>query len=75
ASLESVTTSKETELVSLTAQVVQLTFDLSGFQVSRDELSSKVAFLELERDRLADQKSLLESAFKLFKGLMEAMQD
>ncbi|GJX43219.1 hypothetical protein Tco_0259895 [Tanacetum coccineum] len=70
ATLESVTTSKETELASLTAQVVQLTSDLSGFQLSRDELSSKVAFLESERNRLADQ-----STFELFKGCMEAMQD
>ncbi|GKA99931.1 hypothetical protein Tco_0827925 [Tanacetum coccineum] len=75
ATLESVTTSKETELASLTAQVVQLISDLSGFQLSRDELSSKVAFLESERDRLADQRSSLESAFELFKGRMEAMQD
>ncbi|GJR03356.1 hypothetical protein Tco_0526340 [Tanacetum coccineum] len=75
ATLESVTTSKETELASLTAQVVQLTSDLSGFQLSRDELSSKVAILESERDRLADQNSLLESAFELFKGRMEAIQD
>ncbi|GJZ19083.1 hypothetical protein Tco_0555673 [Tanacetum coccineum] len=36
--LESVTALKETELASLTAQVVQLTSDLSGFQLSRDEL-------------------------------------
>ncbi|GKE02651.1 hypothetical protein Tco_1390634, partial [Tanacetum coccineum] len=68
--LESVTALKETELASLTAQVAQLTSELSGFQLSRDELSSKVASLESERDRLADQ-----SAFELFKGRMEAMQD
>nr|GEW81648.1 hypothetical protein [Tanacetum cinerariifolium] len=43
--LETVTASKETELASLTAQVAQLTFDLSGFQLLRDELSSKVTFL------------------------------
>ncbi|GJT10762.1 hypothetical protein Tco_0857804 [Tanacetum coccineum] len=48
---------------------------MSGFQLSCDELSSKVVFLESERDRLADQNSLLESAFELFKGPMEAMQD
>nr|GEU53778.1 hypothetical protein [Tanacetum cinerariifolium] len=40
-----------------------LTSKLFGFQLSRDELSSKVASLESERDRLADQ------------GRMEAMQD
>ncbi|GKE41363.1 hypothetical protein Tco_1468647 [Tanacetum coccineum] len=70
ATLESMTTSKETELASLTAQVLQLTSNLSGFQLSPDELSSKVAFLESKRDMLADQ-----SAFELFKGRMEAMQD
>ncbi|GKE70128.1 hypothetical protein Tco_1528200 [Tanacetum coccineum] len=73
--LESMTTSKETELASLTAQVVQLTSDLSLFKLSRNELSFKVAFLESERDMLADQRSSLESAFKLFKGRMEAIQD
>ncbi|GJR63041.1 hypothetical protein Tco_1505203 [Tanacetum coccineum] len=49
--------------------------DLSGFQLSRDELSSKVAFLESERDSLANQKSSLKSAFELFKERMEATQD
>nr|GEX40193.1 glutathione S-transferase [Tanacetum cinerariifolium] len=58
ATLESMNASKETELASLTAQIAQLTSDLCGFQLSRDEPSSKVAFLELERDRLADQDSL-----------------
>ncbi|GJR68892.1 hypothetical protein Tco_0014957 [Tanacetum coccineum] len=71
--LESVTALKETELASLTAQVVQLTSDLSGFQLSRDELSSKVASLESERDRLANQV-FVGSAFELFQGRMEAMQ-
>nr|GEZ72993.1 reverse transcriptase domain-containing protein [Tanacetum cinerariifolium] len=55
ATLESLTASKETELASLTARVAQLTSDLSGFQLSRDKLSFKVAFLESERDMLADQ--------------------
>nr|GEZ73144.1 hypothetical protein [Tanacetum cinerariifolium] len=73
--LESVAALKETELASLTAQVVQLTSDLFGFQLSRDELSSKVASLESEKDRFADQSSSLESSFELFKGCMEAMQD
>nr|GEU55055.1 hypothetical protein [Tanacetum cinerariifolium] len=75
ATLESMTVSKETELASLTAQVAQLTSDLSGFQLSRDELSSKVAFLESERDRIVDYSSSLESAFELFKECMEAMKD
>ncbi|GJT86915.1 hypothetical protein Tco_1068632 [Tanacetum coccineum] len=43
--------------------------------LSRDELSSKVASLESERDSLVDQRSLLKSAFELFKGRMDAMQD
>ncbi|GJX09628.1 hypothetical protein Tco_0199487 [Tanacetum coccineum] len=72
---ESVAAVKETELVSLTAQIAKLTSDLSGFQLSCDELSSKAASIESERDRLADQRSSLESAFELFKGRMEAMQD
>nr|GEW65748.1 hypothetical protein [Tanacetum cinerariifolium] len=45
--LEFVTAAKETELVSLSAQVAKLTFDISS----------------------------LESAFEIFKGRMEAMQD
>nr|GEV32409.1 hypothetical protein [Tanacetum cinerariifolium] len=73
--LESVAALKETELVSLTAQVTQLTFELSGFQLSCEELSSKVASLESKIDMLAEQRSSLEFAFKLFKGRMEAMQD
>ncbi|GJR93345.1 hypothetical protein Tco_0265519 [Tanacetum coccineum] len=64
--LESVAALKETELASLTAQVTQLTSELFGFHLSRDELSSKVASLE---------SSLLESVFEIFKGHIEAMQD
>nr|GEW22998.1 reverse transcriptase domain-containing protein [Tanacetum cinerariifolium] len=55
ATFESMNALKETELASLTDQIAQLTSDLSCFQLSRDELSSKVAFLESERDRLANQ--------------------
>ncbi|GJZ51234.1 hypothetical protein Tco_0605749, partial [Tanacetum coccineum] len=73
--LESITDAKETELASLFFQVAKLTSDMSGFQLSRDELSSKVASLESERDSLANQRSSLKSAFELFKGRMEAMQD
>nr|GEY12998.1 hypothetical protein [Tanacetum cinerariifolium] len=58
--LESAAALKETELASLAAQVAQLTSDLSGFQLSRDELSFKVASLESERDCLVSQ--LLEMA-------------
>ncbi|GJU05963.1 hypothetical protein Tco_1122393 [Tanacetum coccineum] len=75
ATLESVTTSKEDELVSLSSQVAKLTADLSGLQLSRDELNSKVDSLESERDCLASQKNSLESAFELFKEKVEKMQD
>nr|GEV42394.1 hypothetical protein [Tanacetum cinerariifolium] len=53
--LESAATLKETELASLAAQVAQLTFEMSGIQLSYDELSSNVAFLEFERDSLVGQ--------------------
>ncbi|GKF78150.1 hypothetical protein Tco_0230620, partial [Tanacetum coccineum] len=53
--LESVTTLKETEVASLTAQVAQLTSDLSGSQFSYDELNSKVVSLESERGGLVNQ--------------------
>ncbi|GKC05207.1 hypothetical protein Tco_0996817 [Tanacetum coccineum] len=59
--LESVAAVKETELASLSAQVVKLTSYLSGFQLLHDELSSK--------------RSSLESAFEIFKEQMKAMQD
>ncbi|GJY88319.1 hypothetical protein Tco_0502947 [Tanacetum coccineum] len=58
--LESVAASKEVELASLSSQVANLTVDLSGFQLSRNELNSK--------------KSLLESALVLFKEQVEKMQ-
>ncbi|GKC80745.1 hypothetical protein Tco_1131519, partial [Tanacetum coccineum] len=45
------------------------------FQLSRDELCSKVSSLESERDSLANQKSSLEFTFELFKEQVEAMQD
>ncbi|GKE30508.1 hypothetical protein Tco_1445892 [Tanacetum coccineum] len=73
--LESVTTLKETEVASLTAQVSQLTYDLSGSQFSCDELNSKVVSLESERGGLVNQISSLESALELFKQQMEAIQD
>nr|GEW57421.1 hypothetical protein [Tanacetum cinerariifolium] len=60
--LESMTAAKETELASLSAQVAKLTSDLFGFQLSRDELSSKVASLESERDSLVDQAMQDEQA-------------
>ncbi|GJT71109.1 hypothetical protein Tco_1030395 [Tanacetum coccineum] len=70
--LESVIVAKENELASFSAQVAKLTFDLFGFQLSRDELSSKMASLESERDSLADQlleldAQLLEMAAHLEK--------
>nr|GFC45660.1 hypothetical protein [Tanacetum cinerariifolium] len=62
---ESVTTSKEDELASLSSQVTKLTADLSSFQLSRDKFNSKVAFLKSERDCLVTQKNSLEAAFEL----------
>ncbi|GKB22181.1 hypothetical protein Tco_0856104 [Tanacetum coccineum] len=53
--LESMATSKEDELAPLSSQVASLTADLSGFQLSRDELISRVASLESKRDCLATQ--------------------
>ncbi|GJR80865.1 hypothetical protein Tco_0151650 [Tanacetum coccineum] len=57
--LESVAASKEIELTSLSSQVSKLTADLSGFQLSRDELNSKVASLESERNCLVTQEGFL----------------
>ncbi|GKE93589.1 hypothetical protein Tco_1574684 [Tanacetum coccineum] len=73
--LESAAASKEFELTSLSSHVAKVTADLSGFQLSRDELNSKVASLESERDCLVTQRSSLESAFEFFKGQVEKMQD
>ncbi|GKC66516.1 hypothetical protein Tco_1099114 [Tanacetum coccineum] len=53
--LESVIASKDVELASLSSQVANLTADFSGFRLSRDELNSKVASLESEKDCLATQ--------------------
>ncbi|GJS06892.1 hypothetical protein Tco_0363688, partial [Tanacetum coccineum] len=55
--------------------VATLTADLSGFQLSRVELNSKLACLESKRDCLATQKSSLESAFEFLKEQVEKMQD
>ncbi|GKD36045.1 hypothetical protein Tco_1251554, partial [Tanacetum coccineum] len=73
--LESANVAKETELASLSSQVAKITFDLSGFQLSRDELNSKVSSLESERDYLITQKSSLESVVELFRERIEALQD
>nr|GEX94097.1 hypothetical protein [Tanacetum cinerariifolium] len=75
ATLESATTSKEAELASLSSQGTKLTSDLSGFQLSHDELNFKMASLEFKRDCLATQKNSLEAAFKTFKERIEALQD
>ncbi|GKF35230.1 hypothetical protein Tco_0108430, partial [Tanacetum coccineum] len=69
------TASKEAELASLSSQVTKLTTDLSCFQLSRDELKSKVVYLESERDCLFAQKRSLESTFELFRERIEALQD
>ncbi|GKE76600.1 hypothetical protein Tco_1542720, partial [Tanacetum coccineum] len=73
--LESVAASKDVELASLSSQFTNLTVDLSGLCFSHDELNSKVASLESEKDCLATQKSSLESALELFKEQVEKMQD
>ncbi|GJZ21871.1 hypothetical protein Tco_0558910 [Tanacetum coccineum] len=75
--LESVTTSKEAELAPLSSQVTKLTADLSGFQLSRDELNSKVASLEYERDCLAAQVSAAHWSLSLssFRERIKALQD
>ncbi|GKF08877.1 hypothetical protein Tco_0043101, partial [Tanacetum coccineum] len=57
ATLKSVNVAKEAELASLSSQVSKLTSDLSGFQLSCDELDSKVASLESEWDCLITQVS------------------
>ncbi|GKC80161.1 hypothetical protein Tco_1130935 [Tanacetum coccineum] len=74
ATLESANVAKEAELASLSSQVAKLTFDLSSFQLSSDELDSKVASLESERGCLISKYSL-ESAFELFRERIEALQD
>ncbi|GJX30760.1 hypothetical protein Tco_0240615 [Tanacetum coccineum] len=56
---ESVATSNEIKLASLSSQVATLTADLSGFQLSRDELNS----------------NSLKSAFEFLKEQAEKMQD
>nr|GEU55826.1 hypothetical protein [Tanacetum cinerariifolium] len=73
--LESANAAKKAKLASLSSQVAKLTFDLSGFQLSHDELDSKVASLESERDCLVTQKNSLKSRFELFKERIEALQD
>nr|GEY51057.1 hypothetical protein [Tanacetum cinerariifolium] len=55
------------------AEAIRLRGQLSV--LSRNELSSKEASLEFERDSLTDQKSSLESSFEHFKERMKAMQD
>ncbi|GKC49113.1 hypothetical protein Tco_1071858 [Tanacetum coccineum] len=73
--LESVAASKEVELTSLSSQVAKLTVDLSGFQLSRDELNSKVAPLESERDCLVTQDEhvgvLIDRVAAIDSDLME----
>nr|GEX41121.1 putative transposase (putative), gypsy type [Tanacetum cinerariifolium] len=69
----------------LSSEVVQLTKDLSNFQLPYDELSFKASSLESQKDILVDQVSLLEATcsglrdqvygYELFKEQCEAMQD
>ncbi|GKA35595.1 hypothetical protein Tco_0722086 [Tanacetum coccineum] len=73
--VEAADAARDVELASLSSQVANLTADLFGFRLSRNELNSKVASLESEKDCLATQKSSLESALELFKEQVEKMQD
>ncbi|GJW03197.1 hypothetical protein Tco_1562053 [Tanacetum coccineum] len=68
--LEFAAASKEVELTSLSSQVAKLTADLYSFQLSRDELNSKVSYLESE-----GLSSHSESVFEFFKEQVEKMQD
>ncbi|GJT30905.1 hypothetical protein Tco_0911180 [Tanacetum coccineum] len=61
AALESADAAKVTELASLTAQTAKLTQELSELGLSCDELSIKASSLEVERDRLVGQVSMLEA--------------
>nr|GEW86968.1 hypothetical protein [Tanacetum cinerariifolium]GEW87798.1 hypothetical protein [Tanacetum cinerariifolium] len=57
ATFESTNATKEVKLASFSFQVANLTSNLFGFQLSFDELDSKVASLESERDCLVTQSS------------------
>nr|GEV36420.1 hypothetical protein [Tanacetum cinerariifolium] len=69
----------------LALKVAKLNDDLSSFQPSFDELSTKAATLESQKDSLTDQVSALEttcsglrdqvSGYELFKEQYEAVQD
>nr|GEW04535.1 hypothetical protein [Tanacetum cinerariifolium] len=61
--LESTNAAKEVKLSPFSSQVSKLTSNLYGFQLSRNELDSKIASLESERDCLVTQER------------MEALQD
>nr|GEX70152.1 hypothetical protein [Tanacetum cinerariifolium] len=53
--------SKDTELASVNALVAKLNHDLSGLQLSCDEMSIKAASLESQKDNLTDHVSVLET--------------
>nr|GEU83610.1 hypothetical protein [Tanacetum cinerariifolium] len=74
-SLLSLKETEATEAISLRSQLSVMETTRMLPRLSRDELNSKVASLESERDCLAAQKSSLESAFELFRERIEALQD
>nr|GFA95263.1 reverse transcriptase domain-containing protein [Tanacetum cinerariifolium]GFA95271.1 reverse transcriptase domain-containing protein [Tanacetum cinerariifolium] len=64
--LESVAASKEVGMASLSSQVVNLTADLFGFQLSRDELNSKDEQVGILSDRFtAIDSDLMEMALHM----------
>ncbi|GKC64273.1 hypothetical protein Tco_1096871 [Tanacetum coccineum] len=79
--LESATANKDAELVSSSSQVAKMSQELSSLQLSRDELHTMAASLEVERDGLARQFPLLNdtcaelrnevTSYKMFKEQIE----
>nr|GEY52777.1 hypothetical protein [Tanacetum cinerariifolium] len=85
AALVSATAIKDVELASFNTQIVNLTQELSNFQLSCDKMRIKAASLVSEKDNLISQVSTLEgtcfglrdevSDYKLFKEQIEMVQD
>ncbi|GJR21224.1 hypothetical protein Tco_0969751 [Tanacetum coccineum] len=65
----------EEEKSVLSEKVTTLESVTAAKETKLASLSAQVAKLTSDLDSLADQRSSLESAFELFKGNMEAMQD
>nr|GEV27469.1 zinc finger, CCHC-type [Tanacetum cinerariifolium] len=85
AALVSAAAIKDVELASFNTQIVNLTQELSNFQLSCDKMSIKAVSLVSEKDNLISQVSTLEgtcfglrdevSDYKLFKEQIEMVQD